>query len=158
MRTKTTLAVAIAVVLAAGATAAGLLASHGGGTQSRAAATRPQARKKTYAELVAANYKILKPAQTKRLLEYADAAYACLSKQIDIGRPQPSPTKIVMTLPAGAKAGAVARLGVRCSTTIGDPPRDSSFQIRGHAVILYLPKYCILDRKTAVGTKPLPKP
>jgi hypothetical protein len=159
LRRKRLIVVALAVALGVAATAAVVLASRGG--DASAEHRQPQGKKtgkKTYAELVAANYKILRPAQTKRLLDYADAVYACLSKQIGLGRPQPSPTKIVMSLPAGAKPDAVARLGFRCAMKIGDPPRDSSFQVRRHAVILYLPKYCILDKKTVTKTVPLPKP
>jgi hypothetical protein len=103
--------------------------------------------KKTYAQLTAANYKILKPKQTARLLRYADAAYSCMSKRLDLGRPRPLGTKIVMLLPPGARPRAVAELSASCAMTIGDPPSDSSFQVRGNAVILYLPKYCILDKK-----------
>jgi hypothetical protein len=40
-----------------------------------------------------------------------------------------------------------AELSANCAMSIGDPPSDSSFQARGQAVILYLPKYCILDKK-----------
>jgi hypothetical protein len=40
----------------------------------------------------------------------------------------------------------------RCATRIGDPPAGSSFQLRGQAVIVYLPKYCILDKKTIART------
>ena len=40
--------------------------------------------------------------------------------------------------------------------SIGDPPSDSSFQIRGHTVILYLPKYCILDKKIVALNRGVP--
>jgi hypothetical protein len=143
--------VAIAAALAAAGGFAALVVHRGGQAKTAKAqkVEKPQraAGKKTYAQLTAANYKILKPKQTSRLLRYADAAYACMSKQLDLGRPRPLRTKIVMTLPPGATAAAVARLGVRCAMTIGDPPPNASFQVRGHAVILYLPKYCILDKK-----------
>jgi hypothetical protein len=142
------LAIAVALAVAVGVAA---LALHHGGADARKAQRNAKfdpGRKKTYAQLTAANYKILKPAQTTRLLRYADAAYSCMSKRLDIGRPRPVETKIVMTLPPGATPRAVAELGTSCARSIGDPPSDSSFQVRGHAVILYLPKYCILDKKT----------
>jgi hypothetical protein len=151
--TRRTVLVVVATLIALGAAGAvvALATQNGGGTKSRAAEpgrTVQATREKTYAELVAANYKVLKPTQTQRLLAYANAAYACLSKQLAIGKPKPSPTKIVMALPPGANGFAVARLGIKCSKSIGDPPDHSTFQIRGHNVILYLPKYCILDKKT----------
>jgi hypothetical protein len=113
---------------------------------------------KTYAQLVAANYRVLKPHQSTRLLRYADAAFACMSKDLDLGKPRTSPTKIVMTVPPGTKPSTVLRSMGRCATTIGDPPSGSSFQLRGIAVIVYLPKYCILDRKTIARTVPVQHP
>lgn len=143
--------VALALALALAGGVAALAMHHGGKANSRKAQNTPKperaAAKKTYAQLTAANYKILKPKQTSRLLRYADAAFSCMSKQLDLGRPQPLRTKIVMTLPSGATPRAVARLSARCAMKIGDPPPNASFQVRGHAVILYLPKYCILDKK-----------
>jgi hypothetical protein len=151
--------VAIAVALAAAGGVAALVVRDGGQAGTRKAQkTQKRQRavgKKTSAQLAAANYKVLKPKQTTRLLRYAHAAYACMSKQLDLGRPRPLRTKIVMTLPSGVRAAAVARLSARCAMTIGDPPPNASFQIRGHAVILYLPKYCILDKKVvALGGAP----
>jgi hypothetical protein len=157
--TRRTVLIVLATAIALGAAGAvvALATQDGGGTKSRAAKpgrTVQATGKKTYAELVAANYKVLKPAQTRRLLAYADAAYACLSKHVAIGRPKSSPTKIVMALPEGAKRFVVLRYGLWCARTIGDPPKDSSFVVRGHNVILYLPKYCILDRKTVARASP----
>jgi hypothetical protein len=139
---------AIAVALAVAGGVAALAMNHGGEADARKAQqTWKPGKKKTYSQLTAANYKILKPTQTTRLLEYADAAYSCMSKRLDLGKPRPLRTKIVMALPPGATPRAVAELSATCAMTIGDPPSDSSFQVRGHAVILYLPKYCILDKK-----------
>jgi hypothetical protein len=144
----------------AGAGAGVLLATHGGSARAvRTTADMPgkasQSPGKTYAQLVAANYKILKPQQSARLLRYADAAFACMSQDLVLGNPWTSPTKIVMTLPSGTKPFAVIRSMGRCATRIGDPPAGSSFQLRGQAVIVYLPKYCILDKKTIARTAPL---
>jgi hypothetical protein len=142
------LGLAIAVALAVAGGVAALAMNHGGKADARKPPNiwKP-GKKKTYAQLTAANYKILKPTQSTRLLEYADAAYSCMSKRLDLGKPRPLRTKIVMALPPGATPRAVAELSASCAMTIGDPPSDSSFQVRGHAVILYLPKYCILDKK-----------
>jgi hypothetical protein len=140
---------------------AGVLLAMRGGSAPAASTTGDMPRKasrtagaKSYAQLVAANYKILKPQQSARLLRYADAAFACMSRDLELGNPQTSPTKIVMTLPSGTKPSAVIRSMGRCATRIGDPPAGSSFQLRGQAVIVYLPKYCILDKKTISRTAP----
>ncbi len=153
------LAIAVALAVAGGIA---LAMNHGGKADARKAQKtrkpKPEraAGKKTYAQLTAANYKILKPTQTTRLLEYADAAYSCMSKRLDLGRPRPLRTKIVMALPPGATPRAVAELSATCAMTIGDPPSSSSFQVRGHAVILYLPKYCILDKKVVALNRARP--
>lgn len=139
---------ALAVALAIGAGVAALARHHSETDARKAQAWKPDAAgKKTPAQLAAANYKTLKPAQTTRLLRYADAAYSCLSKRLQLGKPRPLQTKIVMALPPGTTPRAVAELSANCAISIGDPPSDSSFQVRGHTVILYLPKYCILDKK-----------
>jgi hypothetical protein len=156
-RRRRTIAAALAVALAVAGTAAGLLLSGGHGRKGTRAAVALQPRgKSTYAELVAANYKILKPKQTRRLLEYADAAYACLSKELDVGTPKISATKIVMALPNATTPAAVVRVALRCAAKIGDPPRDASFQLRAHALLLYMPKRCILDKRTVARAKQLP--
>ena len=151
MRAKAFVLSAAALALV-GAGAGVLLARHGGGARSVVTtgdvpgkASRGSG--KTYAQLVAANYKILKPQQS-RLLRYADTAFACMSEDLELGNPRTSPTKIVMTLPSGTTPSAVIRSMGRCATRIGDPPAGASFQLRGQTVIVYLPKYCILDKKT----------
>ena len=152
MRGKAFVLSAAALALV-GAGAGVLLARHGGGARSVVTtgdvpgkASRGSG--KTYAQLVAANYKILKPQQSARLLRYADTAFACMSEDLELGNPRTSPTKVVMTLPSGTKPSTIIRSMGRCATRIGDPPAGASFQLRGQAVILYLPKYCILDKKT----------
>jgi hypothetical protein len=157
MTRRTTFATALAVALAAAGTAAGLLLSGGHAQKGTRPAVALQPRgKATYAELVAANYKILKPRQTRRLLEYADAAYACLSKELDLGTPKISAKKIVMALPNGSTPAAVVKVSLRCAAKIGDPPPDASFQVRSHAVLLYVPKRCILDKRTVARANQLP--
>jgi hypothetical protein len=163
MSRKNVLLVAAALVVLGTVGTVLALATRSGKTETKRSDGSPPVKvtstKKTYAELVAANYKILKPEQKKRLLDFADAAYACMSRRFALGRPKPSPTKIVMALPKGVKGFTVGQYEVmKCARTIGDPPAGSSFVVRGHNMILYLPKYCILDKKTVVSTKALPKP
>jgi hypothetical protein len=160
LRGKAFLLSAAGIALA-GAGVGVLIATHGGSvravptTGDTPGKASQASGKKTYAQLVAANYKILKPQQSARLLRYADAAFVCMSQDIELGDPSTSPTKIVMTLPSGTKPSAVIRSMGRCATRIGDPPAGSSFQLRGQAVIVYLPKYCILDKKTIARTATL---
>ena len=149
-----------AAAIALTGASAGVLATRGGSAREVLATgdtgkASQASGKKTYAQLVAANYRVLKPQQSARLLRYADAAFACMSQDLELGNPRTSPTKIVMTLPSGTKPSAVIRSMGKCATRIGDPPAGSSFQLRGQAVIVYLPKYCILDKKTIAPTAPL---
>jgi hypothetical protein len=150
--------ISAAAIVLVGAGAGVLLATRGGSTPAASTTDEMPGKasqtsgKKTYAQLVAANYKILKPQQSESLLRYADAAFACMSQDLELGNPETSPTKIVMTLPSGTKPSPVIRSMGRCATKIGDPPAGSSFQLRGQTVIVYLPKYCILDKKTIART------
>ena len=142
------------LVLGLAAAGVALVAHEGKREPASRTVVRPDgAQHKSYAQLVAANYRVLTPARTAQLLRFADAAYACLSKHIDLDKPQAQRTKIVMALPRGASARAVAQVGLSCTEQIGDPPAGSSFQVRRHAVLVYLPKYRILDRKTGLATR-----
>jgi hypothetical protein len=143
------LAASLAVLALAGVVI-GLAARGGSSTAAHTNAVQSTSTgKRSYAQLVAANYKPLTAAQSARLLRFADAAYRCMSKQIDLGKPDVQPTRIVLSLPEGTKMKAVLRVAMGCAGTIGDPPPGSSFQVRPRAVLVYLPKYCILDEKVA---------
>jgi len=43
----------------------------------------------------------------------------------------------------------VAQAGLECRPPLGPPPLGATLQMRKHVVLVYLPKYCILDRKVA---------
>ena len=105
--------------------------------------------KSSYAQLVAKNYKVLSPKQSRRLMNFAVGVHACMTKRVRLGEPEPKNTKIVMALPASASMRAIAQAGIACGTKLGGPPPGSSLQARKHAVVLFLPKCCLLDRKVA---------
>ncbi len=151
-RRRVLMLAAILPILALAGVAIGLAARGGNSTAARPNTVQPTSTgERSYAQLVAANYKTLTPAQTARLLRFAEAAYRCMSKQVDLGRPQSQPTKIVLSLPEGTSMDTVLRVAMRCAATIVTPPAGSSFQVRPRAVLVYLPKYCILDKKAAAG-------
>jgi hypothetical protein len=91
LRRKALLLSAAAIALA-GTGAGVVLATHGGSARAvRTTGDMPgeasqASGKKTYAQLVAANYKILKPQQSTRLVRYADAAFACMSQDLELGK------------------------------------------------------------------------
>ena len=110
---------AIAVALAGGVAA--LAMNHGGEADARKVQKiwKP-GKKKTYAQLTAANYKILKPTQTTRLLEYADAAYSCMSNALSnmSARPSSSPSFASTFRPPGGTHNSGAgssEAGPNCS-------------------------------------------
>ena len=103
-------------------------------------------------QLAAANYRELTPQRSRRLFRYARDMRACMAKRIAIGPPRPSRTRIVMAVREATAPVAVARLEIGCAASVGDPPPQSSLQARPGQVVLYLPKYCILDRKVAAAS------
>lgn len=116
-----------------------------GGSQRAFTPVKP----KSYAELVRANYKILSPAQSRRLLHYAEAVSECMAEHVrGFGTPRLLTTKITMSVPVHATAQQVLGGMSACSHVVGDPPPGASLVLtRAHAVELYLPKRCLLDRK-----------
>jgi hypothetical protein len=110
---------------------------------------------KSYAELVAANYKILTPTQTRRLLDFADDVHSCMARRgVRLGKPKPLNTKIELAISPGTDRQRLLQVGVACGDALGGPPRGASFQVlqavgSKDAVVLYLPKQCLLDREAA---------
>jgi hypothetical protein len=157
-------------VLLSGAIAAGLLAAGGlwlfglrdsgrpaptrAGGPVPTPAGQTQHRPRTYAELVAANYKVLSRAQSHRLIRFADEFAACvIRKGIALGDPTPSQTKIVMLLPGGLSTERLDQVTLACAEPLGGPPKDASLvrPMSGQRIELYLPKRCLLDRKSIAG-------
>jgi hypothetical protein len=109
---------------------------------------------RTYAELVAANYKILSPARSRQLIRFANEFAACVvRKGIALGDPTPSPTKIVMRLPRRLSTERLDQVTLACAEPLGGPPKDASLvrPLSGKTIELYLPKRCLLDRKSVSG-------
>jgi hypothetical protein len=114
----------------------------------------PDLRPTSYAKAAAANYKVLSPRQSRRLLTYAGNLYTCLRKHgAAVGAPRASRTRIELALPAGAERSVVLSQGIACGDALGGPPPGASQQLRprANALLLYLPKYCLLDPKVARG-------
>jgi hypothetical protein len=122
MRRRTRLLLFALVAVAAAAGTIVLAARHQRGTH----ATSQEPAQKSYEQLVAANYRVLTAAQTKRLLAFADAFKACVSKRgIELGTPKPLKTKLELRLPPGASEQAVLRVTALCGDQFGGPPKDA---------------------------------
>jgi hypothetical protein len=119
------------------------------------APTRPQAAvTDSYARLVAANYRVLTPAQTQRLLRFSNVLHDCLAKRgFEVGRPVAANTRIELAIPADADRHRLSAAAIACGDQLGGPPTGASLQLRPHvrSLLLYLPKRCLLDRKTVAG-------
>src|SRR6478735_5696812 len=73
---------------------------------------------------------------------------ACLRKRgIEIGAPKASRTRIELALPGGARRRVVLSRAIACGDLLGGPPPGASVQFRPtvNAILVYLPKYCLLD-------------
>jgi hypothetical protein len=106
----------------------------------------------TYAELVAANYRVLSPAESRRLLRFAKSFHACVNRRgISLGPPEPLNTRIEMAIQPAADREALGRVTVSCGESLGRPPPGASLQAvsrdQPDDVVLYLPKQCLLDPK-----------
>jgi len=113
-----------------------------------AASEAPELHAASYAEAAAANYKVLSPRQSRRLIAFAGGLAACLRKRgIEIGAPKASRTRIELALPGGARRRVVLSRATACGDLLGGPPPGASVQFRPtvNAILVYLPKYCLLD-------------
>jgi hypothetical protein len=101
----------------------------------------------SYAELVAKNYRVLTPSQSQQLVRFADKEYRCLvAHGAGVSRPVPSPTRITMSAPGLSARGLVRLLGA-CDRVVGPPPVKATLQARPGQVLIYLPKWCLIDPK-----------
>jgi hypothetical protein len=114
----------------------------------------PELSPESYAKAVAANYTVLSPRQSRRLLTYAQNLYTCLHEHgVAVGAPRAGRTRVELALPEGAQHREVLAEGVACGDALGGPPPGASQQLRprANAILIYLPKYCLLDPKVASG-------
>jgi hypothetical protein len=124
---------------------------------ARVSAHSPSPDGKSYAELVAGNYRVLSLAESERLVRFAAAFSSCLGKHgMRVGAPRPTKTKITMVIPRSTNRVRLNRVGPVCGDALGGPPRGSSLQTmqrfgNTRAVVLYVPRQCLLDPKIATS-------
>jgi hypothetical protein len=137
----------IALALAAGAVVTAILwQSHGTGDA--------RGRQPTYAELVAKNYRVLTPRQSRLFVRFARREYRCVSaRDSGVLAPVVSPTRITMRA-AHRSARQLLRLLVACEPVVGPPPASATLQARSGQILVYVPKWCLLDRKVLPVTTP----
>jgi hypothetical protein len=126
---------AAACVVAVGLAIALLVLSRGG-EKSTAPST---------AQLAAKNYRTLSARESRRLLAFAQSEYNCLAgRGAKISRPVASPTRIVMQT-VHQTARQIADLSLACEGEVGKPPPGASLQARPGQLLVYVPKWCLLD-------------
>jgi len=104
-----------------------------------------QTERPTLARLVAKNYRPLSHKQARTLLRFAQSEYLCLkSRGAKVSRPVASPTRILIRAPKQS-ARALARLQLACDPGVGPPPAKATLQARQGQVLVYLPKWCLID-------------
>jgi hypothetical protein len=112
---------------------------------------------KSYTELVAANCVILSRAGSEKLVRFAVAFSRCLAKHGEpVRAPRATKTKITMAIPRGTDRLRLNWIGVTCATALAGPPQGASLQTMQrfgdtHAVVLYVPRQCLLDPKVAAS-------
>jgi hypothetical protein len=99
----------------------------------------------TLAELVAKNYRTLTPAESRRLVRYAEKEYRCLvAHGGNVSRPVASRTRITMHAPKRS-ADSLVQLLMSCDPDVGPPPGKATLQARNDLVLVYLAKRCLLS-------------
>ena len=101
--------------------------------------------KPSLAELAATNYRTLSPAESRRLLRYAEIEYRCIvAHGGSVAAPVASRTRIRMAAPHRS-VDELLRLMTACDPEVGAPPPGASLQARAGQVLVYLPKRCLRD-------------
>ena len=143
MTRRLVLAIA-AVLVGAGVAAAVIATRHGDGGRPRAASAEgPNA-------VPVENRIRLSRAESLRLVDWARRFRVCMAgRGVALAEPVAHPREIDLALERPAAAGALAGKVVACGDRLGEPPRDSSLQVRPGKLVLYLPRQCLLDAKVA---------
>ena len=106
-----------------------------GGGEQRAAAPPP--------ESDSSNFRVLTKSKSSALVAYANAAYDCARRTIDVSKPVAEGVRIVMSTSASVKSSV--RAIARCGDDLGPPPPRASVQARKGEIVVYVPKRCLLD-------------
>jgi hypothetical protein len=107
----------------------------------------------TYEDLVRANYTVLGPKESRRLILFARGFHSCvIEKGLSLGKPAIHETKITLAIPERTPLKSLMSTTLACADGLGGPPPGASVQTRQrvdneHAIVIYLPKRCLLDPK-----------
>jgi hypothetical protein len=99
------------------------------------------------------NRRVLTGEQTRGLVRYATALYACLGDRgIDVSAPKKNPRAITIAAATPVGLERLVALSTSCAAPLGDPPKPSSLQaVDARTIVLSVPKQCLLDPKTELA-------
>jgi hypothetical protein len=139
--------VVIAIGLALGVGAAVLAIATSEGSGEIAAARAPSVMRGTRHE---ANRRVLTAEETRRLVRYAGALYACLTDRgVDVSAPRKDPRTITIEAAEAVGLERLVASATSCAAPLGDPPTPSSLQaVDARTIVLSVPKQCLLDPNT----------
>ena len=96
----------------------------------------------------------LSRAESVRLVDWARRFRGCMKgRGVALAQPVAHAKEIDLVIRRGPAGLGLARLVVACGDALGEPPRNSSLQVRPGRLVLYLPRQCLLDKKVASGGK-----
>jgi hypothetical protein len=154
MTRRAALALVAAALLGGGAAAVVAALHDGGGSPARPAAVPGPKAAKAAKPTPIDNRIQLSHAASLRLLGWARRFRTCMERRgVALAEPVAHPKQIDLAIEGGSAGAGLARKVPLCGDALGEPPRDSSLQLRPGKLVLYLPRQCLLDPKvTRAGT------
>jgi hypothetical protein len=99
---------------------------------------------------LASNQIRLSHAESVRLVEWATRFRACMARRgIALAAPVAHEKEIDLAIVRAPPHAVLMRTVPICGDALGEPPRNSSLQLRAGRLVLYLPRRCLLDKKVA---------
>jgi hypothetical protein len=98
------------------------------------------------------NERVLSAADSERLVSWLRRFRSCLARRgIETGAIVVTRHELSLPAKTHLRAAALVSRSLPCGEALGDPPTDSSLQVRPgeNRIVLYLPKRCLLDPKVA---------
>ena len=99
---------------------------------------------------LASNQIRLSHAKSVRLVDWAARFRSCMARRgVVLAAPVAHEKEIDLAIVRAPAHAVLMRTVPICGDALGEPPRNSSLQLRPGRLVLYLPRRCLLDRKVA---------
>ena len=116
---------------------------------SHALSTRPAAG--AVPSAVKKNQKVLTRGQSLVLVTWAGRLRNCLAERGLPTTVRVTRSDLAIRIRKHVSRGELGPVVTACGDSLGGPPARSSMQLFGRALVLYLPKQCLLDARVARG-------